>query len=366
MPEPQTTLSQIHPSSKPSRSLMNVWRSLAGVAILGLSLLVSGCAAAGFPLDPRTGVVVENTSEFTEMQFELIPNDHEHVIEIPGAALRVNKTYRTDSLPSSMSRYFPIENTERQEIVPAPGEEFLLVQLLGSAPSFMPDSDLGGVLNTRVLVNDEEVIGHGSITRVDLLEYRPQIWILVSIPEDSAAEDILLEVSDGERTQQLSLLDGSRTYSDLEEYYGDPFTASIEDTWWEFRDEAAAGDNIVTAGLVLGVQVSPALSSTGWAEPGHVFVGIDVEHVSQVRGFTHASGLALMLPDGSTIEPLDHGIGAFPDADESTTWFAVPLDTSTATLSIHLAGTFTDAETGSTTDLDFGTTEAALTFGGAR
>lgn len=168
---------------------------------------------------------------------------------------------------------------------------------------------------------------------------------------------MVLEISDSERTQQLSLLDGSRVESDVEEYYSTKLSASAGDVWWEFRDEAAAGEEIISAGLVNEVAMLPAVPYFGWAAPGHAFISVDFDHLSQVSGFSHTGNVTLTLTDASEISAEETDYDPFTFAEGPSVWFQVPLDTDSASLNVHITGSLDD------TQLDFGVTEIPLTFG---
>ncbi|MDJ1370519.1 hypothetical protein [Gulosibacter molinativorax] len=338
---------------------------IAAAIALASGLWLSGCSAdSATEAAPLSGTTISATGALPRTTYDAHPHDREHVLEVPGAAFWVNQTALTDSVPWDVGADLVESLPEDAEptfdsIHSSAGEEFLIVQVLGAAPTTMPQEPLYFPHESRVLVDGEEVPGlHGAIALESSggLSGTSETWLLVSVPEGSAPDSVVLEFTQDDRTQRLSLIDGTRVESDVEEYYDTVLTTSHEEVWWEYRDETLRGDLIITAGLVTGAQVTPALAPAGWAEPGYTYLGVELGHTSQVREFTHTGQITLTFQDGSQLEPIDLGGQPAGTAQESTVWFSVPLDTGSATVSIEQTGSLDG------TKLDFGVTEFGITL----
>ncbi|MGO1543550.1 MAG: hypothetical protein ACTHXA_04325 [Gulosibacter sp.] len=312
---------------------------------------------------------MDSSSDFSQLDLVLEPVEGTEPLELPDLAVQLTASQMTDTLPSQAGEMLdPSGSSETEEdsskdIRAAAGETFLVAELSWQAPTMMPmDYSTTNLFEFSAVVDDEEV---GLVTDITVgqgvtgVGYPATGWVVLSVPENSAPEDVVLDVTFSDRNQQLSLIDGSRVHSDLEEHYHSSIEPVVEDYWWEIRDEASYGEEIIAAGFIESTQTAQILSSGlyPWADPGHVFVGITTNSITSIPQALPTAAISLTLADGSTIETFLAEQNDVVLPSENTVWFMVPLETESAVINIHFSARDDAGDT-----VELGTEEIPIHF----
>lgn len=246
-----------------------------------------------------------------------------------------------------------------EEVAPAEGEIFLRAELVAEAPSLMPEAtgraQMLQHLTLEVLVGGTTVerIPVSDLTGADAAVQPPSL--LLSVPEDAGAEDVVLALIWQGATQRLSLLDGARLPSEVDVLYTEPLAAEVEDNWWE-REDDRFPEEPATAGYVGPVVLEPVAPDWTWAEPGTAFLGVRAQLFTTV-GRREETVEAVLLADGTSIEPWGDGPPSGRDLAEEPTWFEVPREAGALTVRMRLAAAMGDGE-----PTDLGTEDVAVTI----
>lgn len=246
-----------------------------------------------------------------------------------------------------------------EEVAPAEGEIFLRAELVAEAPSLMPEAtgrtQMLQHLTLEVLVGGTTVerIPVSDLTGADAAVQPPSL--LLSAPEDAGAEDVVLALVWQGVTQRLSLLDGARLPSEVDVLYTEPLAAEVEDNWWE-REDDRFPEEPATAGYVGPVVLEPVAPDWTWAEPGTAFLGVRAQLFTTV-GRREETVEAVLLADGTSIEPWGDGPPSGRDLAEEPTWFEVPREAGALTVRMRLAAAMGDGE-----PTDLGTEDVAVTI----
>ncbi|GAA4519156.1 hypothetical protein GCM10023160_02460 [Brachybacterium paraconglomeratum] len=306
-------------------------RAAFGIGGAGaLALLLAGCgSAARLP----SGTALVSEAGGGPLSTTLLAPQEDRLIELPGVQYRVRGMSLVESLPPDLAREagldIPVDD-ELEEVLPARGERFLVADLDRRPPSHLPHEALPETYIERVLLDDVEV-ARPAHSAPEVEGFR-SLQILVSVPEGITPERIVLETSLEGITQRLSLLDGSRVSSDIEQVYAPRPSLEVAANWWQRTSEDPW---TLLAGFVVAGDVTAVTPEGLWATPETLMVSL---HVCTYPGSgPGVSTLALLLPDGSATTPRGPHGQAFEVADGGgTAWFEVPADIASATARIEL------------------------------
>lgn len=335
----------------------------AGATLAGLS----ACDLPGskrFTRLPRlesgvTGVVIGPSAGALPGPPE-IPHDLDHVIEVPGARCRVVAVQRLSALPVASLVPLGLDRPEdlaqeTEEVAPATGEVFLHALLSAEPPALLPSTEAQSPATIQVRVAGSSV---ASIPLVDLVPHNahtPPHGLLLSVAEDLTPEDVVVELEWDGAVQRLSLLDGSRLASEVDVVYTEPFTAAVEDNWWE-REDPGEPHRRVLGGYVGPVELRDVTPDLTWAEPGTAYLGVRAQSLGP-GGRWEGTLDAVILADGTEIAPSGESLPSGRDLAEVPTWFEVPREA--GALTVRLQVTSEDAEW---EPVDLGTEDVTVTI----
>ena len=280
-----------------------------------------------------------------------------HALEVPGIRYRVARSQMLPSLPRSIARRLGFLGEEAsdgkadgdEEVLAPTGEVFLFAEVVTESAVLLdqnlPTEDARG---ERLLLD-----GRPGGARSGPLQIGGTLSGALTVPEDPAPEAAALEVTCGDVTQTLSLVEGSRLSSDMEHWYAQWYRATAELSWWE-RVVQRAGNGPALAGAVSSVRVVPALLDGTWPQPGAMLLGIELAVLPAPVGTTAQYDLALILPDGAEAALRGAPVGealADPGHPRSV-WFEVPADLESAVARLSLGLRTADGE-----ELDLGAEE---------
>lgn len=251
----------------------------------------------------------------------------ENLVEVLGTLFRVKQAGAVDSLPKDVVEQFTgITGAFADVVRAADGEQFFVAVITADDARHDVEGDLPETATAiRVGAN---TLPDGTVPSI---EQGDQITVIVSAPKDTQPADLVLEVVQNDKTQALSLVDGTRTESEVEHIYGRPTAVAIGDpkTWsGEFKDynrNDAHLEGQMDAGVIL-----PAHPKSGWAKPGNVLLGLDITTNKVAASDADLSELVIELEDGSTQKWLEDPKDLFYRFAERV-WFEVPADVQKAT-----------------------------------
>lgn len=259
----------------------------------------------------------------------------------PGVDLRLTEVGEFDVLPAAVyedvtSSPARIEAGEPvEEVYPAEGQVFLVATYTSDDPQWeprgkLPESEarilLGGNEAAQVFRTEDSTMQRGTI--------------VVSVPEGGSADAAVLEVETSGQFQQLSLQDGQRLRSDVEQVYdvvgAEVELGSLED--FDSFDETFTGwakDTQRINGTVEGGFIVPWLAredgGDGWAGSGKVYLSIEINWADNSSTTDDNSAAHVELADGTIVHPRNDPsslVNAFAD----NAVFEIPSDTQAATL----------------------------------
>lgn len=281
-------------------------------------------------LDPGISGQLDQIPE--DLGLEPTPEDADHLLEVLGAHVRVTQTVQTDVLPRDLAEQLtgPVADYA-DDVSAAEGETFYVAVPRIDDPQHdgaEPAEDLGASL--RLAGN--EVIG----TDVSSMGTGEQITVVVSAPADTAPEDLVYQSVWEDMTQELSLVDGSRTDSDVEHIYSRPDAVEIgEDASWSedyssYNDQTQHLEGALTRGIVL-----PAHPKLGWARPGSVYLGLDATTNRLPSVDADETTIVITLPDGSTMKWIEDP-ASLTHRFANRIWYEIPSDVTEATAAIDV------------------------------
>lgn len=176
--------------------------------------------------------------------------------------------------------------------------------------------------------------------------------VVMSVPEDHSPEDALIEIETADARQAVSLVDGTRTHSDVPHAYPGPREVTLgeveklDETFEHWISGAAT-----VLGQVTGAIATPYLDAgrgqgDGWAAPEQMYLAVEVDwHVSESTTYDETT-IRLEGPDEQVFQPINDPKG-LTDVFERAAVFQIPTDIATATVVIESAyrnGVLSDAK----------------------
>jgi len=190
--------------------------------------------------------------------------------------------------------------------------------------------------------------------------------VVVSLPENHAPEDAVVELETHGAFQTVSLLDGKRLRSDVEHAYPGPGEVTVESaerlemTFSHFINDREA----TVQGQVADAYATPFLDlgygrGDGWAAPGQQYLAVEVDwHVTESITYLDTVVRA-ETPDG-TAYPTLNDPSSLTDAFAREVVFQVPADTDQVTVVIE--SSYQNGPSSSSPVIEFDTIRAELSL----
>lgn len=269
-----------------------------------------------------------------ELDLEDVEKSKDNLVEVFGAHYTVEQVAKTEALPKDLAEQVGGGTQEyAEQVKAAEGEAFYVAVLTADDPRHDYDGNADAPEITTGYRTDGNPIEGMSLPDIQVGDTKA---VVVSADADAEPEDVTFEIEQDSVSQELSLVDGSRTHSDVEEIYergtevevGDPST-------WEVTAEHERHSATTVSGEVDGGVVLPAHPEHGWPGKGKVFLGLDISATEPDDIFYDSTQAVLEFEDGTTArwEEEPHG---YPRAFEDRVWFEVPADTEEAELQLDV------------------------------
>lgn len=267
-------------------------------------------------------------SSVPEVDWTEVEESPDHLLLAPGLSLRVTQTALLDEVEPEVAAQVSEAHGETR-LLPSDGEVFLLATVV-IEDSQWEDAEADSEGTVRVAGNQVPAIfftgGSGE---------REQSTYLLSIPEGTAAEEAVLEVTTGDVVQTLSLIDGARVDSDVEPIYQAGTEVTVDGEGWSHVFDSWASGTHEVNGQVTGAVITPYVDD--WARPGHVFVGVDIDARDNGGADDDITTIQIELPDGSTVTP-ENDPSSLKNRFAERAWFQVPADSEQLTLHVNPMG----------------------------
>lgn len=323
--------------------------TLAGV------LLLTGCS--GGSADSASGAAAENgvraeadfagsTELSVDAKFTEVEESDDARLLAPGVDLRITEIAKPKTLPADV--YEDVTGTapededgeEVNEVFPAKGQVFYVAAYTSDDPEWEPKSELPeSVAGVRLAGNAASELfttSEGTMQRG---------VIVVSVPKDSSPSDAVIEVETDGASQKLSLINGTRVSTDVEQVYStvgaEATIESAETIDQEFT--GWAGDAQRLTGGVDCAFVAPWLNEEdggeGWPGTGKIYLSVSVEWKKVEATTDDDSTMQITLDNGNTVKPSNDPANTLGSAFESNPVFEIPAGTKTVTVTINPAVT---------------------------
>ncbi|WP_162802181.1 hypothetical protein [Ornithinimicrobium murale] len=247
----------------------------------------------------------------------------------PGVRMRVTQVAELEEIPADLAAEVATSAGDGP-VLPADGEKVLVATVLSEDSGWEIGDNRAPKTEGHVRLQGSPA-GGGLIAQLGSGERWQQTY-LVSVPTDAGPEDAVLELKTGDATQSVSLVDGLRTSSDVEHIYqaGSAVTLEGDGAYSHVFDSWGSGTHEIN-GQVTGAVISPYVG--GWARPGQVFLGLDLDARDDTGVDDDLTDLQLELPDGTTITP-ENDFSSLRNRFVETAWFQVPADSEQITLHV--------------------------------
>lgn len=297
---------------------------------------------------------VEKLDSVPDADWSEVTPSPAHLILAPGVSLRVTQTAQLDRLEPELASQVDFL-ADGGPILPSDGETFILATIESVDPRW-PGEERTPTTEGELLVLGSPATGQWHLTLGS--GERLQETYLLSVPSDPSPEDAVIEFVTSDIAQTISLVDGSRVDSAVEPIYRAGTTVTLEgDGAYSHEFESWASGTHEINGQVTGAVVSPYVG--GWARPGQIFLGVDVDARDSGGVDDDITDLRLELADGTTVTP-DNDFSDLQNRFAETAWFQIPADTEQLTLHVLPKGK------AGTTEIDFESpVEVQLTIEGA-
>ncbi|GAA1727073.1 hypothetical protein [Brachybacterium phenoliresistens] len=337
-------------------------RPVLGAAGAGaVVLLLAACGEDSEELEAGL-VAVRDRGGFAADWLEELDGGPDQSLELPGVRYTVTAVGRPGTVRGSdaadLGLPVPAE-PYRTMLRPARGEVLHVAVVTSTDPTIMapdvqPDAD-----RTERIVRDGHLVDR-TMSALDLDPPRlgGAALVVASVPEDAAPDHLVLEVTTAGRVQRMSLIDGSRTSSDLEPWYERSVAVDAAARWWQRSAADLDAPAPHLAGFVTATGLVPAVHGMAWPEKGHAVLALSVTRLPAPPGTTDRSTLELILADGTPAPPLGRPTDQLAMIGESSelACFQVPEGIESATARLHLA-----LEAADGTAHDLGVEDVAVT-----
>lgn len=277
-------------------------------------------------------------TQVPDVDFTEVEQDDSTLISHFDKTITVVRTHQAEAVPADLAEQILPENLageadagEATEVSAAEGEKLVFAVVRADDPRWEPvDAQLDGGEETTTAVR----VSGNEVSELQLsLSAGDQTTLVISVPEELGAEEVVLETRSADASQEISLIDGARTSSDVEHIYARPTEVEIDDDASWSQDVETRRGVITHSGQANEGVISPMVPSFGWANPGNVFLGLNLS--TRELEFPHIDNttIRLQLADGSTVQPQAEPSG--PDGPfSSTAWFQLPADAQEATAEV--------------------------------
>lgn len=288
---------------------------------------------------------------------ELTPTDAgaDAGVHAPGLAVEITEAGVVPSISATVYEdivgYAPEADEDGEtptEVRAADGHVFLVSRYETSDPEWKPR---GSAPTTNAQVKAPGADGW-PLLNTSRDDARSTGTVVVSVPEEHAPEDAVIEIETDDAIQRVSLVDGTRTSSDVPHAYPGPREVTLVDA--EKLD--ATFDHWISGASTVQGQVTGAIATPyldegygqgdGWAAPEQMYLAIEVDwHLSESATYDETS-ILLEGPDGDVFQPINDPKG-LTDVFERSAVFQIPAELETATVVIESAyrnGVLSDAK----------------------
>lgn len=278
----------------------------------------------------------EILDQVPDLEFNDVVQDDSTVVSAFDKELRVQKTVQTTTLPAAVAEQMTGISGEFEPddlVEAADGEVIVITVLQADDPRWEPTgAQLDNLSPTETVLR----VGGNPVTSPHIeLESGDQITLAVAVPEGPQPGSVTVEMLQDDVSQELSLVDGTRISSDVEHIYDRPTTVTIGDgASWSEEGESRRGVIIMSGQLTDGV-ITPFVPAHGWANPGNVFLGLNLTTQGLEGAHRDHSSIRLQLADGTTVQTESQTRGT-DGPFSKTAWFQLPVDASEATALIGL------------------------------
>lgn len=278
----------------------------------------------------------EILDQVPDLEFNDVVQDDSTVVSAFDKELRVQKTVQTTTLPAAVAEQMTGISGEFEPddlVEAADGEVIVITVLQADDPRWEPTgAQLDNLSPTETVLR----VGGNPVTSPHIeLESGDQITLAVAVPEGPQPGSVTVEMLQDDVSQELSLVDGTRISSDVEHIYDWPTTVTIGDgASWSEEGESRRGVIIMSGQLTDGV-ITPFVPAHGWANPGNVFLGLNLTTQGLEGAHRDHSSIRLQLADGPTVQTESQTRGT-DGPFSKTAWFQLAVDASEATALIGL------------------------------
>lgn len=279
----------------------------------------------------QPGVAGTLNSVPTDLGLKEVEESPANVVEVLGTRFAVTQTARVDAVPGTLAEQIaPMLFDYADEVSAADGEALYVAVVRASDARHEFEGEAPETTTTFRVNGDPVEVDVPPLTAGD------QATVVVSAPEDAKPEDVALEVVQAEAAQELSLVDGSRTASDVEHIYERPDSVTVEKGHgWDVSFTGYTKKTEHLTGQIDGAEILPALPKQGWAKSGNVFLGLDVSTNKLNSTDEDESMIVLELPDGTTQRWLEDP-SDLQYRFKDRVWFEIPADAAKATAKVDV------------------------------
>lgn len=278
----------------------------------------------------------EILDQVPDLEFNDVVQDDSTVVSAFDKELRVQKTVQTTTLPAAVAEQMTGISGEFEPddlVEAADGEVIVITVLQADDPRWEPT---GAQLDNSSPTETVLRVGGNPVTSPHIeLESGDQITLAVAVPEGPQPGSVTVEMLQDDVSQELSLVDGTRISSDVEHIYDWPTTVTIGDgASWSEEGESRRGVITMSGQLTDGV-ITPFVPAHGWANPGNVFLGLNLTTQGLEGAHRDHSSIRLQLADGPTVQTESQTRGT-DGPFSKTAWFQLAVDATEATALIGL------------------------------